>query len=75
MTEKNYKLITIYFLIAFLVMLVATIWTDCNLDYAVSYFKETNVDVPIWLSVLLLCTCPLMLAFNIVCEIYKIVTI
>lgn len=48
------------------------LWTDRNLDFWFSYFKETPVDVPFWLSLLVTIFGPFDLLFNIIGELARI---
>lgn len=51
-----------------------SIWTDRNLDFVVSHFKGQPTDVPMWLSALAtIILNALALAFNVACEIIRLV--
>ena len=51
-----------------------TIWTDRNLEFAISYFKGVPVEIPTWLSFLAaLVLNAIALAFNVICEIARVV--
>ncbi len=48
-------------------------WTDSNLEYVLSHFKDHEVKVPFWISALIaLISNALGLIFNIVCYLVKL---
>lgn len=49
-----------------------TLWTDRNLDHWATMARETETDVPLWLSFLVtLLLSPLVLGFNIISELAR----
>lgn len=54
-------------------MFFTAYWTDRNLDFAVSFLRHTQTDVPFWISFLsTLFFSPLVLPFNIFMEIVRL---
>ena len=48
-------------------------WTDSNLEYVLSHFKDHAVKVPFWISAIIaLISNALGLIFNIVCYLVKL---
>lgn len=48
-------------------------WTDGNLEYAVSYLKGRDIEIPFWISaVVSIIGSAVVFVFNIVCEIIKL---
>ena len=55
------------------VFVALSFWTDRNLDFFVSYFKGSPVDVPFWLSALVtILLNGLILVANIIAEIVRL---
>ena len=39
-------------IVVVILSLVTSLWTDRNLDFWFSYFKDVPVDIPMWASIL-----------------------
>lgn len=76
---KNTKSELIGAVIILLLVVVAiygmTIWTDRNLEFAISYFKGVPVEIPTWLSFLamIVFNAIALAFFNVICEIARVV--
>ena len=56
----------------FLILLM--MWTDRNIEFALSYFKGAPVEVPFWISGLAtIILNVIVMMFNVVCEIARFV--
>lgn len=48
-------------------------WTDGNLEYVLSYFKERHIEVPFWMSAIIaIVGNGATLLFNIICELAQL---
>ena len=65
------KIIIILLIYACIVLFLGC-WTDSNLDFWLTHLKGIVVDCPFWLSALLSVAAPLMVVFNVIAEIGKL---
>jgi len=75
--SKGYTLIEVMICVVIIAVLcllpLYVIWTDGNLDYAVSLIKGKSVNVPMWISVIFaIVSNGVGLVFNIIVAIIKI---
>ena len=77
LSQNNKGLVAILFLawfvFAFFIIWLVSLWTDRNLEFWLSHIKHKAVDVPDWLSFLLtLVLNAIALALNIIFEIARL---
>ena len=78
-TKKGFTLVELLIVIAMVAIIPAivfglSLWTDRNMDFALTWFKGVPVNCPMWLSVIItIVGNGLTLAFNIIMEILRLV--
>lgn len=60
-------------IIPLIIFTLFAMWTDRNLDYALTYIKDYPVDCPFWLSFIVSILAPAALILNIICELARLV--
>lgn len=61
-----------YFLIVAALAALLGLWTDRNLDFFLTYYKETPTDAPFLISWLASIPLPITLIANIICEVVRL---
>jgi hypothetical protein len=69
---KAFVRLTPVFLIVFNLLVALSLWTDRNLEFWLSRYKGSEVDLPFWMSaVLSVVLNGIVVAANIVSEIFR----
>ena len=76
--EKGFTLVELLIVIGIIALLaiipLLALWTDGNIEWWITYFKNETINIPYWISLVITIVFNVVaMAFNLITEICKLV--